>query len=219
MNGIIVGAGRIGLNLARNMVEKHDITLIEKDRQICENVRELLDCYVIQGTATNIQVLEEADINKADFFVAATPNDEVNLLSSVYAKDNGVKTIVSRLNNIEHLTIFKKLHIQTINPESSAMRYIARNIVRPTAQRLVSLGKGDAEIIELIVKNNNLIFTPIKDIEANSDKFKIITVYSDDEEIIPTPETELGYDDSIVVLVKREYIHEIRQLFTQEEVE
>ena len=219
MNGIIVGAGRIGLNLARNMAEKHDIILIDKDRQICEEIRELLDCYVIQGTATNIQTLEEADINKAEFFVAATPNDEVNLLSSVYAKDNGVKTIVARLNNIEHLEIFKKLKIHTINPESSAMRYIARNIVRPTAQRLVSLGKGDAEIIELIVKNNDLLFTPINDIENNSDKFKIITVYSDDEEIIPTPETELGYDDSIVVLVKRKYIHEIRQLFTQEKVE
>jgi len=214
MIGIIVGAGRIGYNLASSMYEKHDITLIDKDKAQCEKIADLLDCYIIHGTATNTKLLEEADIDKADFFVATTANDEVNLLSSVYAKDHGVKKVVSRLNNMEHEDIFKKLDIAFINPERSATRYIARNIIRPTAQRLVSIGKGNAEILELKVKNKDLLFTPIKNIQNNTDKFIIITIYSENEEIIPTNETELGYEDSIVVLVKSRYIQEVREFFT-----
>ena len=106
MIGIIVGAGRIGYNLALAMSEKHDITLIDKDKAQCEKIANLLDCYIIHGTATNTKLLEEADIDKADFFVAATANDEVNLLSSVYAKDHGVKKVISRLNNVDHRNIF-----------------------------------------------------------------------------------------------------------------
>lgn len=215
MIGIIVGAGRIGYNLALAMSEKHDITLIDKDKNQCENIANLLDCYIIHGTATNTKLLEEADIDNADFFVAATANDEVNLLSSVYAKDHGVKKVISRLNNVEHRDIFTKLDIPFINPERSATRFIARNIIRPTAQTLVTVGKGDAEILEIKVKNKDLLFTPIKEIENNTDIFIIITIYSGKEEIIPTNETELGYEDRIVVLVKRGHIDEVRQFFTK----
>lgn len=213
--GIIVGAGRIGYNLARNMVEKHDITLIDKDKEICEKANDLLDCYVIHGIGTNTKILEEAEISKADFFVAATGNDEVNLLSSVYAKEHGVTTIISRLNNTDHAEIFRKLGIPFINPETSAMRLIARHIVRPTAQSLVSVGQGNAEILELHVKNKNLLFIPVSEIENNTDKFIIVTIYTDNETIIPTEDTTLGYDDSVAVLVKTEYVQEVRKLFTE----
>lgn len=213
MIGVIVGAGRIGYNLAKSMAEKHDITIIDKDKTSCKKVNDTLDCYVIQGSGTNTSVLKEADVNKADFFVAATGNDEVNLLSSVYAKDHGVERIISRLNNIGHEEIFKKLNIRVVNPERSAMRFIARTIIRPSAQTLVSLGEGGAEIIEVLVKNTDLLYTPISEIENNSDKFKIVTVYSGDDIIIPTAETEIGFEDSIAVLVKRGYINEIREYF------
>ncbi len=216
MIGVIVGAGRIGYNLAKSMAEDHDITIIEKDKTACQKV-DNLDCYVIRGTGTNTQILEEADVPKSDFFVAATGNDEVNLLSSVYAKEHGVKIILSRLNNMQHKEIFEKLHIRVVNPEESTMRFIARTIIRPTSQKLVNIGKGNAEIIELIVRNSDLVYTPIHEIENNSDIFKIVTVYSGNEIIIPTEDTEIGYGDSIAVLVKQDHVDEIKEYFTTEQ--
>lgn len=86
MIGVIVGAGRIGYNLAKRMVDDHDITVIEKDKESWQKIDDELDCYAIKGSGTNTKILEEADVSKSDFFVATTGNDEVNLLSSVYAK-------------------------------------------------------------------------------------------------------------------------------------
>ena len=58
MIGVIVGAGRIGFNLAKSMAENHDITIIDKDKSTCQKVDGILDCYVIQGTGTNTKILE-----------------------------------------------------------------------------------------------------------------------------------------------------------------
>lgn len=213
MIGIIVGAGRIGYNLAKSMAEDHDITIIEKDKTLCDKVNDNLDCYVIQGSGTNTHILKEADVKKSDFFVAATGNDEVNLLSSVYAKDHGVKKIISRLNNTQHKDIFERLNIKTVNPEESATRLMARTIIRPKVQQLAIFDKGDAEIIEILVKNSDLLYIPISEIENNTPKFKILTIYSKEDIIIPTNDTTIGFEDRVVVLVKSEYVDEIRDYF------
>lgn len=216
MNGIIVGAGRIGYNLATKLQTDHDITIIDKDIDAYDRASEQLNCYVVHGNGTNTSILEKEDIDKIDFFVAATGNDEVNLLCSVFAKEHDVTTIVSKLNNPDHASIFKKLGISVINPERSIVRYIARMIVRPTAQSLVTIGKGDGEILEVKVKNRSIAGKTIKQIENNTDKFIIISKYIENDIIIPNNETILNYDDSVAVLIKRGHLLEIRDYFTED---
>lgn len=216
MNGIIVGAGRIGYNLAMRMQEDHDITIIEKEKDAYLKASEQLNCYVEHGNATNTNLLEKVNIEKSDFFVAATGNDEVNLLCSVYAKEHGVANIVSKLNTPDHASIFKKLGIKIINPERSIVRFIVRMIIRPTAQSLVTIGKGYAEILELKVQNMELDGKTITEIEDNTDKFIIISKYVDEEIIIPNNDTILHYDDSVAVLIKNQYVQEVQKLFTKE---
>lgn len=216
MNGIIVGAGRIGYNLATKLQTDHDITIIDKDIDAYDRASEQLNCYVVHGNGTNTSILEKEDIDKVDFFVAATGNDEVNLLCSVFAKEHDVTTIVSKLNNPDHASIFKKLGISVINPERSIVRYIARMIVRPTAQSLVTIGKGDGEILEVKVKNRSIAGKTVKQIENNTDKFIIISKYIENDIIIPNNETILNYDDSVAVLIKRGHFLEIRDYFTED---
>ncbi len=218
MNGIILGAGRIGFNLAKMLVKDHDLTVVDQNNEKCNYIDDLLECYVIRGDGTDIKTLEDAQISQADFFVATTGNDEVNLLSSVYAKENDVEIIASKLNSPEHAAIFDTLGIRYANAKTSAMKYIIRNIVRPSAQTLITVGKGNAEIIEVKMKNNNIACQTVSEIEHNTDKFIIITIYDDDEEeeaIIPNADTEINFDDSVVILVKSRYVEEVRQLFTK----
>ncbi len=214
MNGIIVGAGRIGYNLAQVMSEKHDIIIIDNNRERCKMLRDKLDCYVIEGTGTNTKILEEANISSTDFFVSVTANDEVNLLSTVYARDHGVNTIIARVNNPEHNMIFKKLNIPVINPEISAMQFILRNIIRPSAQNLVTIGEGTAEILELTVRNKELVGKLVNDISPTED-YIIITIYGEEEVIIPNNDTKIRYEDNIAILTKNNCIDKVKELFTK----
>ena len=85
---IIVGAGRVGLNLAQSLIrEGLNVTIIENDSTISEEVAEQINAMVIHGDATSVQVLEDADITDADVFVAATGHDTVNLLTSVLSQN------------------------------------------------------------------------------------------------------------------------------------
>ena len=89
-------------------------------------------------------------------------------------------------------------------------------IVRPTAQSLVTIGKGDGEILEVKVKNRSIAGKTIKQIENNTDKFIIISKYIENDIIIPNNETILNYDDSVAVLIKRGHLLEIRDYFTED---
>ena len=81
---VIMGGGRVGLRLASSLVAAGtDVTLIENDSNLCGNAAAELDALVICGNGTDVKTLEEANISDADVFVAATGNDEVNLLSCI----------------------------------------------------------------------------------------------------------------------------------------
>ncbi|GAB6055321.1 hypothetical protein JCM15415_06370 [Methanobacterium movens] len=73
MYGVIIGAGGLGLNLAKLLTaDGHDVTLIEKDKTTCENAALEVDSLVICGDGTDPHTLEEANIKTADVFIAAT---------------------------------------------------------------------------------------------------------------------------------------------------
>ena len=145
---IIVGAGRVGLNLAQSLIrEGLNVTIIENDSTISEEVAEQINAMVIHGDATSVQVLEDADITDADVFVAATGHDTVNLLTSVLSQNyDNIKKIIARVNDLDHVNAFKRVGIDiTVSPESAVASYLERIITRPKVSDLIILGRGTTE--------------------------------------------------------------------------
>ena len=80
--------GSLGLHVALNLIEdSQDVTIIEEDENRCKLLATKLDTTVICGSGTDRKTLENAEINEADVFVAATGNDKTNLLASLMAKE------------------------------------------------------------------------------------------------------------------------------------
>ncbi|MEJ5245863.1 MAG: NAD-binding protein, partial [Bacteroidota bacterium] len=93
MNIAIVGVGSIGYQLAKRFtLFEGDIVIIEQNSDKAEYAREHLDAMVIEGNATDYEILKSAQIDKMDAFVALTRNDEINLLACKFAKKMGVQT-------------------------------------------------------------------------------------------------------------------------------
>ena len=121
---IIMGGGRVGLTLANLLSEEgNDITLIESDETLCNEVATDLDALVINGNGTNSKLLEEVNIDDADAFVAATGNDEANLLSCILVRKYDVKRIIARVSNPDHEEAFREVGIdEVISPEITAAK-------------------------------------------------------------------------------------------------
>ncbi|MDD6285569.1 MAG: TrkA family potassium uptake protein [Methanobacteriaceae archaeon] len=212
---IIVGAGRVGLNLAQSLVrEGLNVTIIEHDPTKSEEVAETINAMVIQGDATSVNVLENAGIIDADVFVAATGHDSVNLLTSVLCqKYDNIKKIIARVNDLEHIDAFKQVGVDvTVSPESTVASYLERIITRPKVADLIVLGRGSTELLDLKIENKDLFGKRILDYSP-TENYIVCAIYEDNELVIPQEDTLFHEDQKISVLTKSDYVQEVTQFF------
>ncbi|WP_298521236.1 TrkA family potassium uptake protein [uncultured Methanobrevibacter sp.] len=204
MYAIIMGGGRVGLALANLLIDSgFDITLIESDESLCSEVASELDALVIHGNGTSSKLLEEANIEDADYFIATTGNDEANLLSCILVRKYDVDTIIARVSNPDHEEAFKEVGIdRVISPEISAARDLAQFVTNPTVSKLTTIGEGDAEIIEMTITNDKVIGKRFKDISPSKD-YIIISTYQNGKLIIPQPDDVVTRGAKVSILVKR----------------
>jgi trk system potassium uptake protein TrkA len=151
---IVAGAGKVGWNLARELLEKeHEVTVIEADRRRYLTVEQELEHAVHYGDATELWVLERAGINRADLVVAVTGDDEDNLLICQVAKEKYlVDRIIARCNNPRNLDHFKLLGIQpAVSATDLILRLIEHEVPRYGLVHLLDLPEERLEIIELVV--------------------------------------------------------------------
>ncbi|MDD3985750.1 MAG: TrkA family potassium uptake protein [Methanobacterium sp.] len=213
---VIMGAGRVGLTLATSLVAAgHDVTLIENDSDLCNNAASELDALVICGNGTDIKTLLEANIADANVFVAATGNDEVNLLSCILVKDYNISKFIARVSNPDHDDAFRKVGIDVVvSPELTAAGYLEKLITRPKIADLIVIGKGNAELLELSVDNDKMVGKKIGDISPTDD-YIIAAIHKNGEITIPKDGMMLKKGDRISILAKTKAIKTVTKKFTK----
>ena len=201
---IIMGMGRVGLSLANLLIDDgYDITLIDDNEALCNEAAAELDALVICGNGTNSKLLEEANIEDADFFIATTGNDEANLLSCILVRKYDVPNIIARVSNPDHEEAFKAVGIDNvISPEITAAGFLEKLVTRPNVADLISLGEGDAEILDMTITNDKIVGKRIKEISPTKD-FIIIATYPNGKLVIPQEDNILARGEKVSVLVKR----------------
>lgn len=211
-----MGGGRVGLRLAISLITAGlDVTLIENDSDLCSNAANELDAVVICGNGTDIKTLLEANIADADVFVAATGNDEANLLSCILVKDYKIPKVIARVSNPDHDEAFRKVGIDiVVSPELTAAGYLEKMITRPKIADLIVIGKGNAELLELSVNNSKIFGKKIGDLSPTDD-YIIAAVHKNGEIKIPKDGMMLKKGNRISILVKTPAIKAVTKKFTQ----
>ena len=200
-----MGLGRVGLSLANLLIDDgYDLTLIDDNESLCNEAAAELDALVICGNGTNSKLLEETNIEDADFFIATTGNDEANLLSCILVRKYNVPNIIARVSNPDHEEAFKEVGIDNvISPEITAAGFLEKLVTRPNVADLISLGEGDAEILDMTITNDKVVGKRIKDISPTKDYIIIATYEKDGKLVIPQPDNTLARGEKVSVLVKR----------------
>lgn len=204
MYAIIMGGGRVGLALANILIDSgFDITLIESNESLSAEVAGELDALVIHGNGTSSKLLEECNIEDADYFIATTGNDEANLLSCILVRKYNVDTIIARVSNPDHEEAFKEVGIdRVISPEISAARDLAQFVTNPRAAKITTLGEGNAEIIEMTITNDKVVGKKFKEVSPDKE-FIIIATYQSGKLDIPQPDNIITRGEKVAILVKR----------------
>src|ERR671934_75764 len=151
---IIAGAGKVGWNLARELLDKgHEVTVIEDNRNRFLTVEQELEHNIQYGDASELWVLERAGISRADMVIAVTGDDEDNMLICQVAREKYlVERIIARVNNPRNLQHFELLGIKpSVSATDLILRLIEHEVPEYGLVHLLDLEEERLEIIELEV--------------------------------------------------------------------
>jgi trk system potassium uptake protein len=156
---IIVGAGKVGLNLGRELRAKgHEVTLVEHDAGRFAAVEEEFEHQAQYGDGSELWVLERAGVERSDMVIAVTGDDEDNILICQVAREKyGVERIISRCNNPRNLQHFELLGVKpAVSATDLILRLIEHEVPKYGLVHLLDLPQERLEIIELEVMEGSL---------------------------------------------------------------
>ncbi len=212
---LIIGAGGIGQELTYLALKnKDDVVVIEKDKEKCDEFSKKYDAVIINEDATVKETLENAEIHRADA-VVTTADDATNLMAISIAKNMGVRSLVSVVNNEESKPMFIEKGATIVgNPNTLLAEYMYRAVKRPMIKDFMSLG-GHAEIFKIVLPvESRLIGKKLKEINLPK-RVSIIAIERNSDIIIPIQDTIIVADDSITVLARKDKIDKAMELFAK----
>ncbi len=147
---LIVGAGKIGYFLAKRLVtSRHAVSIVEKDKGVCEEIAKELEALVINGDGCDPRILEEAGIERADVLAVVTGEDEDNLIICQLAKERfNVRRTVARVNNPDNEFTFAELGIDVpVDSTKIIAKIIEEEVSFSDFVNLMSFKRGKLAIV------------------------------------------------------------------------
>ncbi len=201
---IIVGAGKVGWNLARELLEKGgEVTLIENNRERYLTVEQELEHHIQYGDASELWVLERAGISRADMVIAVTGDDEDNILICQVAKEKYlVDRIIARVNNPRNRDHFELLGITPlVSATDLILRLIEHEVPEYGLVHLLDLPEQRLEIIELLLaEDSRAAGQRVGDLQMPEGTL-LISVLREGTGFVPNSETVLEAGDEILAVL------------------
>jgi trk/ktr system potassium uptake protein len=201
---VIAGAGKVGWNLARELISKgHEVTVIESERSRYLTVEQELEHAIQYGDATELWVLERAGINRADLTIAVTGDDEDNLLICQIAKEKYLcARIIARVNNPRNRPYFELLGIQpVVSATDLILRLIEHEVPSYGLVHLLDLRDEQLEIIEVEVGQGAPAAGRKVDEVELPDGSLIISVLRNGKGFVPKADTVIDAGDEVLLVL------------------
>lgn len=217
----IAGGGTIGRGLAGRLIEaKHDVVIIDADRSVCESIYAEYGALTINGNATDLNVLENAGLEKSDVAVAAMRNDSDNMAFSIIAKNYKIQNIHVRLNDPKYENIYKSIGVTHIARVTELLidQFIV-NIETSKLRKVIGLGDLEIDIVDLpelsVGKGKTIV--ELAAFRGFPDDINITCVFHDDTQTfeVPRGETVLRGGDRLFICGKRKSIRAVVKLIEE----
>nr|WP_296153801.1 Trk system potassium transporter TrkA [uncultured Peptoniphilus sp.] len=212
MRALVVGGGKLGMRLARSLVEENvEITVLDNDPRVIQKINNELDVLTITGNALDFNILKELNIEKYDMIIGTVTSDESNVLVTSIAKKMGCKRAIARIRNPEYHSqirlIKEELDIDyVINPELAAATAIEKYLLKKYSLMSDEFAGGKVKLVEFNVgQETEFVNKKLKDLK-NLHNLLIAAVSRRGYTFIPNGSTQLRENDVILVIGARKSI-------------
>jgi trk system potassium uptake protein TrkA len=225
LNIIIVGGGSVGFNLAERLSKsKHQITITERDLNLCETINSKLDVITITGSGSDPMVLKIAGIQNADMIIAVTNFDDTNLLCCNLAKQYGVPKRIARLHSPHYTqkgTLIDLSEVgvtHVIEPEKEVVNSIMQYIELPAATESANFKSDNVYLRGYKITGDMPIASKtLPEITelAGSAKLLIVLIIRNQKSIMPTGPERILPNDEIFAIMPSESLETFKKLLNQ----
>lgn len=217
MDIIIVGCGKLGSSLAKNISEEnHNITVFDKNEDLVNSIVDKYDVQGYVGGATIKKDLEEVGAKKADLLIATTASDENNILSCFIARRMGTKHTIARVRNPEYIKQINFMKSEfgisiLLNPDLSAALEIMRMIQFPSAMNVETFADGRVDIAEVkIYPTSPFVDNSVWNIASKfKNRMTICAVARENDVYIPNGDFVVHANDKIYITGHHKYLSSI----------
>lgn len=213
MSIIVIGAGEVGYNVAKKLsLEGKEIVVVDRDEDRIRRVSETLDVHTLLGNGSNLSVMKEAGIDKADMIIAVTNSDEVNMTCCLVAATQAIVPVkIARLRDREYLDskLLEKLDIDlVINPDSETVEHLLRILPIPGARDVVEFASGRILAVGMFVEEGSpLLGRTLEELgSAYPEGIIVAAIYRDGSVIVPRGRDKLLQGDLVYFLGERELL-------------
>jgi trk system potassium uptake protein TrkA len=217
MYAVIVGGGKVGLNLTRELLEKgHEVTLVEQRRDRYLAMEDELEHVVQYGDGTELWVLERAGLQRADLVVAVTGDDEDNILICQIAREKYlVERIISRVNNPRNRQYFELLGIRpVVSATDLILRLIEHEVPQYGLVHLLDLPGERLEIIEMdVAEGSPAAGRNVSDLEMPEGSL-VISILRQGSGFVPRGDTVIEAGDEVLLCLDPGLEEQVTPLFS-----
>ena len=219
---VIIGAGEVGFNLAKSLSkEEHDITVIDIDPIKCQKITNHIDARVIEGDGCSQRILQQIDMGNIDYLLALTRIDEVNLVASKIAKEQGAKKVICRLRNTEYghkdaiidSAQFCISHI--VFPEKAAKDEIKKIITQPSSLDIQTFKNEKVVLLGIHLDGSSpLIGRTMENVEISNPYIphKLTVINRGDSSFIPHKNTKYKINDIVYFVTDSTHVDEVQRM-------
>jgi trk system potassium uptake protein TrkA len=221
---MIAGGGKVGLRLARSLVGKCQVKLLERDRKRCEYLASQLpsNMLVLQGDGADEGLLEEENVGDMDLFIALTSDDEDNIMSAMLAKRMGARRVMALINRRAYADMMQGSTIDiAISPSQTVIGELLAHLRRGDVVAVHSLRRGAAEALEAVVRgdarSSKLVGRRVEEVKLPAGTRIGAIVRGEgaaSQVLMPHHDTRIETGDHLVVFIPhKRMVREVERLF------
>ncbi len=226
MRIVIAGAGEVGSHLAKMLSnENHDIVLIDIDEDKLRRIGSTSDLMTIPGSAASFSILKDANIHRADLFIAVTESEETNITASIFGKQMGAKRTIARIDNQEYLKFNYKETINSLGvdymiyPEMIAANEVVGLLHQTGMADLVDFSRGKLTMYVIKLEENAPIIgkTLLEATPKGELEFRAVAISRGTGTIIPRGSDRFELNDHVYVITSQAGLGELLEYSGKEQ--
>lgn len=217
MNIIVAGAGQVGKRVAEELANRnHDVMVIDIDEEVCEKLSVSMNARVINGDASDIEILKKAEIEKADVCIGLIGDDSPNLAFTVLASAFDVTNILVRMRDSTYKDAYLKAGAnRALNTTEIYMDSLIMEIEYPSVETVARLGSGEVSIVIVEIpegspaeKKRIAEIIMLEDFPTNC---VFAGIYREKEFIIPRGNQKIKANDKVFLSGDSESIRQVAE--------